>query len=534
MRHYHLFIFLSLAVCFANISLYAQVKIGDNPKNINPHVLLELESKDQGVLFPRLTQAQRDVAFGVDIPDGLIIFNTDKGGLEVYSIKKGWETLGVLQIPPSTLELTADHQLIMNGELRVNLTNYFNVNQQLTLVGNILSLTNGGRVDLSSLTISSTSFNNSSNNDLDKNNLEGQTLSFTKLGTLNQTTLKLEGGNEITLTAGDGIQFHTTSNSLMISGSNQMGVFSSQNNVTSNSQGNIDTDDFVFGSDQLDNKTGGDDDTRMLFDKSKGAFRAGRDGRGSWNESKRGEFSVGLGYNTEAKADRSVALGNGLTANAYAETLLGSYNDTFPGANLDSWEDQDPLLTFGNGTSSSKKSTALTLLKNGNLGIGTMTPKETLEVAGTISATTIGGNTFVLKEGGTIIPNKAGLYASVSNALTELIAFDSAGNESTISPHNFSLIGKPSEEMAWSYYSRNNLKNKQLNVDMMKMSRLVERMSGQKLVYIADLEGNILQQNPKSEVTQFEKEISMLKAENQAIKNTLEVLLKKIATLENH
>ena len=40
---------------------------------------------------------------------------------------------------------------------------------------------------------------------------------------------------------------------------------------------------------QLENKTGADDDTRMIFDKSKGAFRAGRDGRGTWNESKTGK-----------------------------------------------------------------------------------------------------------------------------------------------------------------------------------------------------------------------------------------------------
>ncbi|OUX37637.1 MAG: hypothetical protein CBE26_02770 [Kiritimatiellaceae bacterium TMED266] len=130
---------------------------------------------------------------------------------------------------------------------------------------------------------------------------------------------------------------------------------SPKNGVVSNFQGNVTTDDFVFGSDQLDNKTGGDDDTRMIFDKSKGAFRAGRDGKGSWNESKRGEFSVGLDYNTEAKADRSVALGNSLIASSYAETLLGSYNETFSGASMNSWVDHDPLLTIGNGTGSSKK-----------------------------------------------------------------------------------------------------------------------------------------------------------------------------------
>lgn len=32
---------------------------------------------------------------------------------------------------------------------------------------------------------------------------------------------------------------------------------------------------------------------------------------------------------------------------------------------------------------------------------------------------------------------------------------DEAGNITTLSPHNFSLIGQPSEPVAWSFYSEN-------------------------------------------------------------------------------
>lgn len=159
-------------------------------------------------------------------------------------------------------------------------------------------------------------------------------------------------------------------------------------------------------------------------------------------------------------------------------------------------------------------------------------PYEVSQSVDSIAA--VSGNTIILNEGGAIIPDKAGLYATVSKTIIELITFDSKGNESTISPHNFSLIGKPSEEMAWSFYSKNSLKNKQVNVDMMKMVRLVEHMSVQKLIHLADLEGNELEAIQQIEVTRLEREIQLLKKQNQLYQKTLEKLLKRVEVIENH
>ena len=64
---------------------------------------------------------------------------------------------------------------------------------------------------------------------------------------------------------------------------------------------------------------------------------------------------------------------------------------------------------------------------------------------------------------------------------------DELGNTTTISPHNFELIpGGASEDMAFAYHSMKHTpegKLKKVNVDMMKLARLVEELTGEKLVY---------------------------------------------------
>ncbi|MEW7278283.1 hypothetical protein ABW636_06780 [Aquimarina sp. 2201CG1-2-11] len=80
--------------------------------------------------------------------------------------------------------------------------------------------------------------------------------------------------------------------------SDTQGGFSTTNNITSNTSGAIATDDFVFGSSQLnDIQNNASDNMRMYFDKSKGAFRAGSavasDGfTGDWDDPNVGTFSA--------------------------------------------------------------------------------------------------------------------------------------------------------------------------------------------------------------------------------------------------
>ena len=50
--------------CF-DIYFFSQVKVGENPSNINSSAVLEIESTNKGFLPPRMTTAQRDAIISV-------------------------------------------------------------------------------------------------------------------------------------------------------------------------------------------------------------------------------------------------------------------------------------------------------------------------------------------------------------------------------------------------------------------------------------------------------------------------------------
>jgi len=73
------------------------------------------------------------------------------------------------------------------------------------------------------------------------------------------------------------------------------------------------------------------------------------------------------------------------------------------------------------------------------------------------------------------ITNGTILYSEDVAASSELKVRDEAGNITVLSPHNFSQLGAPSEELAWSYYSEKD--GKYITVDMAKAIRTIEDLS---------------------------------------------------------
>ncbi|MDR3425458.1 MAG: DUF1566 domain-containing protein [Alphaproteobacteria bacterium] len=93
-----------------------------------------------------------------------------------------------------------------------------------------------------------------------------------------------------------------------------------------------------------------------------------------------GVSSVSMGFATYAGGDYSTAMGYWTSAGAYEDIALGQYN--VGGGNETTWVATDPVFEIGIGTSSTATANAVTVLKNGNVGIGTANPFASLQILG--------------------------------------------------------------------------------------------------------------------------------------------------------
>ncbi len=158
-------------------------------------------------------------------------------------------------------------------------------------------------------------------------------------------------------------------------------------------------------------------------------------------------------------------------SNYYFKTNGGSFNLLVHAVKLDRGS------TSGGSTNSPWTQTGNNIAyTSGNVGIGSnnygTNADNILTISNSIAPTTS-------------ITDGIQLFAVDQSGSHELRVRDEAGNTTTLSPHNFSNIpGGQSEELAWSYYSEKD--NKSINVDMTKTVRLIEKLTGQQLIYITD------------------------------------------------
>lgn len=74
--------------------------------------------------------------------------------------------------------------------------------------------------------------------------------------------------------------------------------------------------------------------------------------------------------------------GRNSEAPSYSEAVVGLYPTTYTASSLTSWNALDRVFTVGNGSSTSNRNNALTILKNGNVGIEEDNPEVPLHIIG--------------------------------------------------------------------------------------------------------------------------------------------------------
>ncbi|MDX9697283.1 MAG: hypothetical protein RBT49_15945, partial [Bacteroidales bacterium] len=90
-------------------------------------------------------------------------------------------------------------------------------------------------------------------------------------------------------------------------------------------------------------------------------------------------YSLAMGYKGKATGSYAIAIGNNVTAQSYSSFVTGYYN--IIGGNSATPTATDPLFVIGNGTYIIP-SNAITVLHNGNTGIGTNSPNVKMDING--------------------------------------------------------------------------------------------------------------------------------------------------------
>ncbi|MCI4669487.1 MAG: tail fiber domain-containing protein [Bacteroidia bacterium] len=105
----------------------------------------------------------------------------------------------------------------------------------------------------------------------------------------------------------------------------------------------------------------------------------------------RSSFVGGGIYNRTSGELSFIGGGRNNAAPSRSEAVFGEYTETYTPSSATAFDPNDRLFVIGNGTSNSNRSNALTLLKNGNLGLGESIPDHTLDIVGDMQVSGLSG-----------------------------------------------------------------------------------------------------------------------------------------------
>ncbi len=181
---------------------------------------------------------------------------------------------------------------------------------------------------------------------------------------------------------------------------------------------------------------------RMMWYADKAAFRAGNIINDSWDKPKTGNVSFAAGSNTQASGitstafgnfafangDISFAAGNSVFAKARSAVTFGTYNDNSDNPSADTEALTDRVFQIGTGIDNGNRKNALTILRNGNVGIGNIVPDAPLSfVNGTGNKISLFSSGVNAQHG---IGVQGGLLQVYADLATSDIAFGYGGSTS--------------------------------------------------------------------------------------------------------
>ena len=496
--------FSILFFCTATTILNAQVAIGHTSPNAN--AALDIVSSNSGVLLPRMTQNQRDNI--QNVPDGLLLYCTDcqpGKGFYVYdaSLPNGtWFKVDIKISTDALLSGKSDFIVPSQNAVKTYVDNHTGllssgIRNVHGNTNNMVSIQPGANYNTA---IGYSALNNISTGDWNtalgheaglllstgsenlfigeasgQNTSNGNRNIAVGVYSLRQN---ISGSDNIAIGHRAGYKSQKSKNIYIgyYAGYNDNTIAGTQRLYLENSNSNVP----LIGGDFLQNKVGINVHIDSLNVAGKATLQVGGNIsllKGSAIEEFSNDILLGDSSTSAVPTEAAVkayVYSNGFGNHIARQDLILSSNKLI--GQFASLELSNSCFKLSTSTNSPTPH-HWTMDASGNIGMGyTSFP---IGAVGSLNITN--GH-----PGATILPDGISLYAEDVNSSSELKVRDEAGNITTLSPHNFSLSPK-SDPMAWSFYSENSIIGQRINIDMLKAIRLIEHMTGEKLVYREDM-----------------------------------------------
>ena len=339
--------------------------INSDGSTADPSALLDVKSTDKGILIPRLTSQQRQ---NISNPaTGLLVFDSDTKSFWFFN--QGWTTLGgsgvgVFEKQNNTVRPVNGYGTDNFIFGRADLPGTSSITDTLFFFDHAKGAFRGGitqGTQLAPLKIGVGSF------------AFGNRVSAPGAG-----SVAFGGGlasGDLSMAIGDNAEATGQNSFAFGSAVEASGDYSIASGVETYAQGNF---ALAFGSESEARK----DHTVAL------GFENRADGVNA----------LTLGTSSTVNSDKGIAIGNSILVRGQNQISLGQFNNPIVSPNA-AQTPTSPLLTIGNGDNNFTRNNAMTILKNGNIGVGEDAPKESIHLNGAI---VIGNTNNTNPESGTV------------------------------------------------------------------------------------------------------------------------------------